>query len=168
MVWLGLSEMLITYNSRSLDHSLRPNGSLETKWTQTPKHFNDRYRQSTAQVTSLLLAGTTEQLRLEQTLKESGPPFFVKGSLYYLIQWSIQLHFETSRNSEEVVPLNDCSYCKKCVSYIEMKPFLVPFGLIIPCLLHVSPCEKASVLFSAGLGMFEHCDNIPPELSLLQ
>jgi len=60
MMWLGLSEMLIRYNFRRMDHSLRPNDSVETKRTQTPKHFNDRHRQSTTHVTSLLPVRTKE------------------------------------------------------------------------------------------------------------
>ena len=42
--------------------------------------------------------------------------------------------------------MNDCSYCKKYLSCIEMKPPLVQLALMACYLIHVAPCD--SPLFS--------------------
>lgn len=60
-----------------------------------------------------------------------------------------------------VVSVSDSSCCKKCLSYVEIKPLLVQLVPIAPRLLHVAPCEaRASVLFVATLYMLEYCDEV--------
>lgn len=47
--------------------------------------------------------------------------------------------------------MDDCFYCKKNISYVEMKLLPVQLLLIAPCLLHVVPCDdRVSVFFVAA------------------
>lgn len=53
---------------------------------------------------------------------------------------------------EEIVPQNDCSFCKKYHCESETKPLLEQLVPIAPCLLHVTPFEnRASIPFVAAL-----------------
>lgn len=52
----------------------------------------------------------------------------------------------------EVVPVNDCFFCNKFVSYVEIKSLPVQLVPVAPCLLYVMLCEESvSVLFVATL-----------------
>lgn len=66
-----------------------------------------------------------------------------------------------------MVAENDCFHCKKCLSYVQMKPFpaeLLPTAI---CLLCMVPCEEgASVIFVVTLKLLKYCDVLPTEPSL--
>ena len=64
------------------------------------------------------------------------------------LQWWILYHVPGM-----VVPVIDCSHCKKFLSYIKMKHLvhLVP----------LAPCEdRVSILFVAALEVLEYCDEV--------
>jgi len=55
--------------------------------------------------------------------------------------------------------MNDFSYCKKFLSYVDMKLLLVQLVPVAPCFLHVAPCEEstsASVLLVSWIKALTH------------
>jgi len=59
---------------------------------------------------------------------------------------------------KEVVPVNDCSHYKICLSYTEMKPLLVQLVPVAPCLLHVEKSgEEAHSLRRVSLHLLCSC-----------
>lgn len=99
---------------------------------------------------------TTAQVKRD--LKRSSEPNCCrKGSLDGIIQHPAQLCLEQLQLMG-VPPFSygdhssDCSQCKRCLSYIKMKPFLVQIAPVALCPLHAAPCEeRASIHFVASL-----------------
>lgn len=66
-----------------------------------------------------------------------------------------------------MVPENDCSHCKKLLSYVQMKPFPVQLLCTAICHLCMVPCEEGvSVTFVVILKLVGYCDELPTETSL--
>lgn len=108
-----------------------------------------------------------KQSRLEQTFKDHLIQLFLgKGAFMrlpsILSNHILKIFSDGTLPHLWVVPVNDCSHCKKFFSYIEMKLLLVQLVSIVPCLLHMAPCEDSllnvmSLLFS----LFPHRTGSP-------